>query len=91
MPPIQPPRQAVARFIIRSDDHGQLAEFIKNANDDPDIEMIDSIGPAGQPHTVVVAMSAEKASSLEQRFRNAAHLKIEPDRPLSLFGDATGG
>lgn len=79
------------RYIIRSDVPDRLEEFIKDVSDDSDIELVDLIGPAGQRHTAVAVMSHEKASSLEQRFRNSNHLKIEPDRPLSLFGNAVCG
>jgi hypothetical protein len=74
------------RYIIRSrDDAKPLAEFLSSVDDDPAIDLVDTIGPQGQPHTVVVEMSHEKALSLEQRFRNTNQLVIEPDRPLSLF------
>lgn len=76
------------RYIVRGNDPKQLAAFIDDIGRDADIELLDTIGPAGAPHTVVVAMSQEKAKVLEQHFRNSNQLTIEPDRPLSLFGEA---
>ena len=73
-------------YIIRSEDAGQLANFIREVQQDPAVTLVNTIGPADRPHTVVVAMSPEKALSLQQRIRkNSIPLIIEPDRPLSLF------
>jgi hypothetical protein len=82
------------RYIVRSDDPGKLAEFLDSIAGEPGTEVADLIGPVGAPHTAVVVMSHEKAAALEQRFRASGtsgtsnQLTIEPDRPLSLFGDA---
>lgn len=74
------------QYIVRSEDAGQLADFVRDIQQDQGVTLVDTIGPANRPHTVVVAMSPEKARSLEQRFRsNSIPLIIEPDRPLSLF------
>jgi hypothetical protein len=74
------------RFIVRTrDDGGTVADFLTMIHNDPAIELVDTIGPADRPHTVVVEVEAEQAPSFEQRFRNLQHLMIEPDRPLSLF------
>jgi len=62
-----------------------MAEFLASAERDPDIELIDTIGPEGQVHTAVIEISADKAHALEQRFRDSNQLMIERDRPLSLF------
>ncbi|EGF31653.1 hypothetical protein IMCC9480_3622 [Oxalobacteraceae bacterium IMCC9480] len=84
--PSQPSQAESGHYIIRSTDPAALANFIHEASVDPELTLIDKIGPAGQPHTVVVAMSNAKATALGQRFTQASPLKIEPDRPLSLFG-----
>lgn len=90
--PTNPLTASTGRFIIRSDSPDQLATFIKDVDVDPDMKLVDSIGPVDHPHTVVVAMSDEKASALERRFRSTKNqLKIEPDRPLSMFGNSFGG
>ncbi len=73
------------RYIIRAMEIKPLADFINEVNEDPAMQLLDTIGPVGQPHTAVVEMSYDKAISLEQRFRTSNKLKIEPDRPLSLF------
>jgi hypothetical protein len=74
------------RYIIRCrDDERPLAEFLAASGNDPAIKVVDTIGPAGKPHTVVAEMSGSMAQSLEQRFSSSNQLIIEPDRPLSLF------
>lgn len=74
------------RYIVRSDDARQIAEFINDVNRDPSMKLLNTIGPAGQPHTVVVEMSHDQAASFAERFRaSKTPLTIEPDRPLSLF------
>jgi hypothetical protein len=74
------------RYIIRCrDDERPLAEFLATTGNDPAIKVVDTIGPAGKPHTVVAEMSGSMAQSLEQRFSSSNQLIIEPDRPLSLF------
>lgn len=83
-----PTGQESGRYIVRSEDPGTLAGFLDSVADEPGIEVVDLIGPVGAPHTAVVAMPREKAIALEQRFRASNQLiTIEPDRPLSLFGD----
>lgn len=77
----------MGRYIIRSKESSKLIEFIDSIRGDPSMELLDQIGPSGQPHTAVVAMPYETAISLEQRFRLSNQLTIEPDRPLSLFGE----
>ena len=85
MPPL-PTGPGKGRYIIRSrNDDKSLADFLLDAGKDPAIEVIDTIGPAGKPHTIVAEMSADTARSLEQRFNSTNQLIIEPDRPLSLF------
>jgi len=75
------------RYLIRASDPQHLAAFIDRISLVPDIELIDVIGPVGQPHTAVVALSHDQAALLEQQFRTVnPQLTIEPDRPLSLFG-----
>jgi hypothetical protein len=75
------------RFMISATDDtaGALAEFVRASQADPDIALVDAIGPPGQPHTVVVDVTPDKARALAQRFRVSNQLLIEPDGPLSLF------
>ncbi|MEC5218051.1 hypothetical protein RCH09_003018 [Actimicrobium sp. GrIS 1.19] len=88
--PTTPPTAESGRYLISSNDSASLAEFIRAASADPEIGVAETIGPRNQPHTVVVTLTPEKAVALEQQFRQSSPLKIEPDRPLSLFGDASG-
>lgn len=85
MPPTtsEPARE---RYIISADDPQQLTDFLHSA--DPDIDIVDRIGPAGKPHTLIVTIPGDKAGFLAQRIRSTSQLTIEPDRPLSLFGTA---
>ena len=73
------------RFIVRRRDEGALTDFLAIINNDPAIELVDTIGPEQSPHTAVVAVPPEQALSFEQRFRNLQQLMIERDRPLSLY------
>lgn len=81
-----PPGSMRGRYIIRASDTNKLAEFIANLDAEKGIDLLDTIGPAGQPHTAVVETSHDMATSLAQQFRLSNQLTIEPDRPLSLFG-----
>ncbi len=87
---------AKARFLIHARaDAAPVRDFLTAAADDPDIAVVDTIGPREQPHTVVVEISPDKALALAQRFRNSSHptnqLTIEPDRPLSMFDSGPAG
>lgn len=85
--PENQPAPPKGRFMISAVDEadGTLAEFVRASNADPEIALVDAIGPPGQPHTVVVDVTADKARALAQRFRVSNKLFIEPDGPLSLF------
>lgn len=76
-------QQAGNRFLVRALVPHHVLEFVENVRDDPSVRIVDEIGPAGQPHTLVVTMSNEQADSLKQRF--AGQFIIEPDQPLELF------
>ncbi len=79
------------RFIVRvRHEGGTLADFLAMIHEEPAIELVDTIGPAQQPHTAVIAVEPEQAPSFEQRFQHSQQLMIERDRPLSLF-DKTAG
>jgi hypothetical protein len=77
------------RYIVRAaGDTAPLQSFIDDITDDPVIRLVEKIGPARQPHTVVIETDVSTAQMLDQRFRSTNQLMIEPDRPLSQFGDA---
>ncbi|GEM_PF-3126045 len=79
------------RFIVRARQDGEaLTDLLNALHDDPHLDVVDTIGPPGQPHTAVLAVEPELADDFEQRFRNSPHLMIERDRPLSLFDKTTG-
>ena len=75
-----------ARYIVRArdDNPAALAAFLAGVGADPDIDVVDTIGPQGRPHTAVVAIAPDKALAFERRFQNSNQLSIERDRPLSL-------
>jgi hypothetical protein len=86
--PLLTPGSATGRYIVRSEDPRALADFIEDAKADPELELVDTIGPAGAPHTAVFVMPHEKAQALQRREASNPHrLIIERDRPLSLFGN----
>jgi hypothetical protein len=74
------------RFIVRARDEGHtLDDFLTMVRADPQLELTDTIGPPGRPHTAVVTTTPEHAPAFEQRFAHSPELMIERDRPLSLF------
>lgn len=79
------------RFIVRGRDEGALTDFLTMINNDPELELVDTIGPEQRPHTAVVAVAPEQALSFEQRIRNLQQLMIERDRPLSLYDTTAAG
>jgi hypothetical protein len=82
-----PQSQDTNRYIVRAaGDIAPLQSFIDGIVDDPVIRLVEKIGPARQPHTVVIETDVSTAQMLDQRFRSTNQLMIEPDRPLSLFG-----
>ncbi|HEY0682030.1 MAG TPA: hypothetical protein VGD45_06850 [Steroidobacter sp.] len=58
----------------------RVREFIAN---DPDFILRRQMGPADEPHTLVISASEEAAARLRQRFAN--DLIVERDRPLKMF------
>lgn len=83
---VQQAGPAKPRYIIRAKGAlAPLAAFIESIRGDPDIELVDSIGPAGQVHTAVVEVNAAMALQFERRFIHSDELMIERDQPLSLF------
>ncbi|HEY0064017.1 MAG TPA: hypothetical protein VGC21_18010 [Telluria sp.] len=79
------------RFIVRARQEGAtLTEFLNTLQDDPHLEVLDTIGPANAPHTAVLAVEPDRVGDFEQRFLHSPTLMIERDRPLSLI-DKTAG
>jgi len=84
-----------ARYLIHAADGAPLADFLALADVDPEITVVDVIGPHDAPHTAVVEISDDKARVLELHFRSTGtpshQLTIEPDQPLSLFDSMQAG
>ena len=76
-------RPPQSRYLVHADDPATLAEVIDGIRSDPALELEDTIGPPGAPHTAVVRMNDQQANALRQRFRAATRLSIEPDQPLN--------
>ncbi len=73
------------RYLVSCTDGAKLAGFVSETRSNPELQLIDTIGPQGAPHTAVYEMAHATAAQLEQRFAAEGTLKIEPDRPLSMF------
>jgi hypothetical protein len=84
-----------ARFLVHSAGGAALNDFLTLAASDPEISVVDTIGPRERPHTAVVEISTDKARVLDQHFRRTStpthRLTIEPDRPLSMFDGGPSG
>ena len=76
------------RYLVSSMDSGKLSQFIAEAQQDTELQLLETIGPGDSPHTAVFDMAHDKAASLQQRFKTSGELSIEPDQPLSLFGNS---
>src|SRR5438094_869691 len=74
--------RSTKRFLITSPDPQTVAEVTRIIEADPNVKLVDRIGPENQPHTLVVEMTDEQADALKRRF---AGLIVEQDRPVSLF------
>lgn len=79
------------RYLVISSDSDKLAGFMSDAMRQADLRLLDTIGPPGAPHTAVFDMSHDKAAELQRHFAMGGSMKIEPDQPLSMFGDAPSG
>lgn len=76
-----------AKYLISAKDDAPLKEVLATLADDPDVDIVDTIGPRDEPHTAVVQVSAGKAQDWARRLlANNQQLIIEPDRPLSPLG-----
>ncbi len=75
------------RYLVSCNDSTRLTRFVDDAAHDPDLHRLDPLGPPGAPHTVVYEMAHDTAARLQRRFAASGDMNIEPDRPLSLFGD----
>jgi hypothetical protein len=80
------------RYLVRARGTGPAAEqaldafmaFIRKASD---LALLDAIGPPGHPHTLVIGVPPGQVGTYEPQFHEWRDLIIEPDRPLSMFGE----
>ncbi len=79
------------RYLVSCADSGKLSGFVATAAADPELKLLGTVGPQGAPHTAVFDMAHDTALQLQQRFATEGDLRIEPDQPLSLFGDPSPG
>lgn len=79
------------RYLVSCMDSGKLASFVSGTSGNPELRLLDTVGPPGAPHTAVFDMSHDKAAELQRHFAAGGELKIEPDQPLSMFGDTPPG
>ena len=83
--PVSPSAPAKGRYIVRARGApAPLAAFIESIRGDPDIALVDTIGPPGQVHTAVIEVAPDKAPQFERRFSHSDELMIERDQPLSM-------
>lgn len=75
-----------SRFLIHAARGVPLNDFLALAATDPEIVVVDIIGPRDRPHTALVELTPDKARLLDQHFRLTGtlsqQLTIEPDRQL---------
>ena len=70
-------------FIVQSQAPDVLAEIVALMKSDPKMRLVREIGPPGEPHTLAIAMSEDRAAMLRERFKG--RVIVERDRPLSLY------
>ena len=75
------------RYLVRAvGDAVPLTGFLDSIAGNPAIDVVQHIGPPGQPHTVVAEMSHDNARELEQQLTQSQQpIMIEPDAPMSMF------
>ena len=79
------------RYLVSCNDSGKLSNFVSGASGNPDLRLLDTVGPPGAPHTALFDMSHDKAAELQRHFAAGGDMKIEPDQPLSMFDDTPPG
>jgi len=60
-----------------------LSELVKKFRADPEMDLLEVLGPEDSPTTLVVAMTDSRAEELRQQF--SGRLIIERDAPLNLY------
>ncbi len=70
-------------YLVQARQPGVLAQVITFVRGNPAIRLVRALGPADDPHTLVLGMSDSQAADLMQRF--PGQLVVEQDRPLTPF------
>ncbi len=73
------------RYLVSSASGDKLSTFLSEVGSQPELHLLDKLGPSDAPHTAVFDMPHEKAAQLEQRFAGVGELKIEPDQRLTMM------
>lgn len=85
-PPAEMNSPANKRYLVSAEQASALTRVIDHVKADPALQLLDTIGPQQQPHTLVVDMNEEQAARLRKKFSKLRGLSIEPDQPLSPLG-----
>ena len=73
-------------FLVRARQPGVLARVIDSIEEAEFAQIDRRLGPADEPHTLVVSMTEQQAQVLAQRY--AGQVIIEKDRPLQSFSSS---
>jgi hypothetical protein len=72
------------RYMVAQRTQGDLlSKLAAQFHTDPEIAVLDKIGPAEQPDTLVVSMTPDRARQLKADY--AGKLIVEKDAPLTAF------
>ena len=78
------PNIARERFMVaQTDDSDVLSDLAAKLGADPEVELVDYIGPANKPNTLIVEMPPDRARKLQQNY--AGKLIVEKDKPLTAY------
>ncbi len=82
----RPPQRGQAqsqrqRYIVGNAPPPVLSALAEQCRLDPEIDLVNVLGPADQPHLLVIETTAERAEQLKQ---HTPGLIVEPDTPLHL-------
>jgi hypothetical protein len=81
--PQSTPSNSPRDYLVRVREAAVLLELVHFIEVDLQTPIARKLGPATEPHTLVVAITDDQAALLRQRF--GSQVIVEPDRPLSLY------
>ena len=73
------------RYLVSSASGAKLSTFLSEVGTQPEVKLVEKIGPSEAPHTAVFDMPHEKAAQLEKSFAGVGELKIEPDQRVKMM------